>query len=73
MEVLAGITAFFSMMYVIVVTPLILNSMCMLFGVVFTAIVIFAFSFIMIELYTKNPIVLAPCIEQFITLIRTVK
>ncbi len=60
-EVLAGITTFLASMYIIVVNPCILQSAGMPFSGVLTAtVMVSAFSSIMMGLYAKNPIVLAP-------------
>ncbi|HCK99816.1 MAG TPA: permease [Candidatus Marinimicrobia bacterium] len=60
-EILAGITTFLSMMYIIVVNPAILSNTGMSFSAVLTATVIVSgFSSIMMGLYAKNPIALAP-------------
>lgn len=60
-EILAGITTFLSMMYIIVVNPAILSETGMSFSAVLTATVIVSgFSSIMMGLYAKNPIALAP-------------
>ena len=60
-EILAGITTFLATMYIIVVNPAILSATGMPFSGVLTAtILVSAFSSIMMGLYAKNPIVLAP-------------
>ena len=60
-EIIAGITTFLSMMYIIIVNPSILSKTGMPFSGVLTAtILVSAFSSIMMGLYAKNPIVLAP-------------
>jgi len=60
-EILAGITTFLSMMYIIVVNPAILSETGMSFSAVLTAtVIVSAFSSIMMGLYAKNPIALAP-------------
>ncbi len=60
-EVLAGVTTFLASMYIIVVNPCILQSAGMPFSGVLTAtVLVSAFSSIMMGLYAKNPIVLAP-------------
>ena len=60
-EILAGITTFLSMMYIIVVNPAILSETGMSFSAVLTATVIVSgFSSIMMGLYAKNPIALTP-------------
>ncbi len=60
-EVLAGVTSFLAAMYIIVVNPAILSVTGMPFSSVLTAtVVVCALSSIMMGLYAKNPIVLAP-------------
>lgn len=60
-EVMAGITTFLATMYIIVVNPSILSATGMPFSGVLTAtVLVSAFSSIMMGLYAKNPIVLAP-------------
>ncbi|PKL89212.1 MAG: permease [Ignavibacteriae bacterium HGW-Ignavibacteriae-2] len=60
-EVVAGITTFLATMYIIVVNPAIIANTGMPFGGVLTAtILVSAFSSIMMGIYAKNPIVLAP-------------
>ena len=60
-EILAGITTFLAFMYIIVVNPDILKNTGMPFSAVLTAtVLVSAFSSIMMGLYAKNPIVLAP-------------
>ena len=60
-EILAGITTFLSTMYIIIVNPAILQSAGMSFSGVLTAtVVVSAFSSIMMGIYARNPIVLAP-------------
>ncbi len=60
-EVLAGVTTFLATMYIIIVNPAILSPTGMPFSGVLTAtILVSAFSSIMMGLYAKNPIVLAP-------------
>lgn len=60
-EALAGITTFLATMYIIVVNPAILKNAGMPFGGLLTStILVSAFSSIMMGLYAKNPIVLAP-------------
>ncbi len=60
-EVLAGITTFLSAMYIIVVNPAILSKTGMPFSGVLTAtVIVCAFSTIMMGLYAKNPILVAP-------------
>ena len=60
-EILAGITTFLTTMYIIVVNPAILQNAGMPFSSVLTATVgISFFASLMMGLYAKNPIVLAP-------------
>jgi len=60
-EVLAGVTTFLASMYIIVVNPSILQNAGLPFNGVLTAtIVVSAFSSILMGIYAKNPIVLAP-------------
>jgi len=60
-EIIAGITTFLATMYIIVVNPGILSATGMSFSGVLTAtVIVSAFSSIMMGLYAKNPIVLAP-------------
>jgi len=60
-EVVAGITTFLATMYIIVVNPAIISKTGMPFNGVLTAtILVSAFSSIMMGIYAKNPIVLAP-------------
>lgn len=60
-EVLAGVTTFLTSMYIIVVNPSILQNAGMPFDGVLTAtVLVSAFSSIMMGIYAKNPIVLAP-------------
>ena len=60
-EIIAGITTFLSTMYIIIVNPSILSKTGMPFSGVLTAtILVSAFSSIMMGVYAKNPIVLAP-------------
>src|SRR6056297_3845690 len=60
-EIIAGITTFLSTMYIIIVNPSILSNTGMPFSGVLTAtILVSAFSSIMMGLYAKNPIVVAP-------------
>ncbi len=60
-EILAGITTFLATMYIIVVNPAILKNAGMPFsGVLTSTILVSAFSSIMMGIYAKNPIVLAP-------------
>ncbi len=60
-EILAGVTTFLATMYIIVVNPSILASTGMPFsGVVTATVLASAFASIMMGLYARNPIVLAP-------------
>lgn len=60
-EILAGITTFLAAMYIIVVNPTILSKTGMPFNGVLTAtIIVSAFSTIMMGIYAKNPILVAP-------------
>ncbi len=60
-EIIAGITTFLATMYIIIVNPSILSSTGMSYGGVLTAtVLVSAFSSIMMGIYAKNPIVLAP-------------
>ncbi|MDY6853483.1 MAG: NCS2 family permease [Thermodesulfobacteriota bacterium] len=60
-EVIAGITTFMATMYIIVINPAILSNAGMPFSGVLTATVLAsAFTSIMMGIYAKNPIVLAP-------------
>ncbi len=60
-EILAGITTFLAAMYIIVVNPTILCKTGMPFNGVLTAtIIVSAFSTIMMGIYAKNPILVAP-------------
>ncbi|PIP77601.1 MAG: permease [Ignavibacteria bacterium CG22_combo_CG10-13_8_21_14_all_37_15] len=60
-EILAGLTTFLATMYIIIVNPAILSQTGMSFSGVLTAtILVSAFSSIMMGIYAKNPIVLAP-------------
>jgi AGZA family xanthine/uracil permease-like MFS transporter len=60
-EILAGVTTFLAAMYIIVVNPSILHSAGMPFSGVLTAtILVSAFSSVMMGLYAKNPILIAP-------------
>ena len=60
-EILAGITTFLATMYIIIINPMILSSTGMSFSGVLTAtVLVSAFSSIMMGIYAKNPIVLAP-------------
>lgn len=60
-EVLAGITTFLAAMYIIVVNPAIISKTGMPFSGVLTAtVIVCAFSTLMMGLYAKNPILVAP-------------
>ncbi len=60
-EILAGITTFLAAMYIIIVNPAILSDAGMPFGGVVTAtVLVSAFSSILMGLYAKNPILIAP-------------
>jgi adenine/guanine/hypoxanthine permease len=60
-EILAGLTTFLATMYIIIVNPVILSQSGMPFNAVVTATVLVAsLSSILMGLYAKNPIVLAP-------------
>lgn len=60
-EIIAGITTFLASMYIIVVNPAILQDAGMPFSGVLTAtVLVSAFSSIMMGLYARNPILLAP-------------
>ncbi|MBN2411534.1 NCS2 family permease [candidate division KSB1 bacterium] len=60
-EIIAGLTTFLATMYIIVVNPKMLETTGMQFNGVLTAtVLVSAFSSIMMGLYAKNPIVLAP-------------
>ena len=60
-EILAGIATFLATAYIIVVNPSILSQTGMPFSGVLTATVIVCFfSSLMMGLYAKNPIVVAP-------------
>lgn len=60
-EIIAGITTFLATMYIIVVNPAILQSAEMPFSGVLTAtVLVSAFSSIMMGIYAKTPIVVAP-------------
>src|SRR6056297_1434594 len=60
-EILAGITTFLATMYIIIVNPMIISNTGMSFSGVLTAtVLVSAFSSIMMGIYAKNPIVLAP-------------
>lgn len=60
-EIIAGITTFLATMYIIVVNPDVISATGMPFSGVLTAtVLVSAFSSIMMGIYAKNPIVLAP-------------
>ena len=60
-EVIAGITSFLATMYIIVVNPSIIANSGMPFeGVLTATVLVSAFSSIMMGIYAKNPIVVAP-------------
>ncbi len=60
-EVLAGVTTFLAAMYIIVVNPAILSKTGMTFNGVLTAtVLVSAFSTVMMGIYAKNPILVAP-------------
>lgn len=60
-EIIAGITTFLATMYIIVVNPAIISTTGMPFSGVLTAtVIVSAFSSIMMGIYARNPIVLAP-------------
>jgi adenine/guanine/hypoxanthine permease len=60
-EVIAGVSSFLAMSYIIVVNPSILSQTGMPFSAVLTAtIIVCSFSSIMMGLYAKNPILVAP-------------
>jgi len=60
-EVIAGITTFLATMYIIIANPFILSEAGMPFsGVLVATVIVSAFSSIMMGIYAKNPIVLAP-------------
>ncbi|GAB4179028.1 MAG: NCS2 family permease [Calditrichia bacterium] len=60
-EIIAGITTFLATMYIIIVNPAILSKTGMSFNGVLTAtVLVSAFSSIMMGIYARNPIVLAP-------------
>lgn len=60
-ELIAGFTTFLATMYIIVVNPDILSKAGLPFSAVLTAtVLVSAFSSIMMGIYAKNPIVLAP-------------
>ena len=60
-EIIAGITTFLSMMYIIVVNPAVISATGMPFSGILTAtILVSAFSSIMMGIYANNPIAVAP-------------
>ena len=60
-EIIAGLTTFLSAMYIIVVNPAIISSTGMSFNGVLTAtVLVSAFSSIIMGIYAKNPILVAP-------------
>ncbi|MEJ2056033.1 MAG: NCS2 family permease, partial [Calditrichaceae bacterium] len=60
-EIIAGITTFLAMMYIIVVNPSLLSQAGMPFSGVLTAtILVSAFSSIAMGIYARNPIAVAP-------------
>lgn len=60
-EIIAGITSFLATMYIIVVNPSIISAAGLPFeGVLTATILVSAFSSIMMGIYAKNPIVVAP-------------
>ncbi|MFD2520827.1 NCS2 family permease [Emticicia soli] len=60
-EILAGVSTFLATMYIIVVNPAILSQSGMSFNGVLTATVLLSFfSSLMMGIYAKNPIVVAP-------------
>lgn len=60
-EILAGITTFLAAMYIIIVNPAILSKTGMSFNAVLTAtVLVSAFCTIMMGVYAKNPILVAP-------------
>lgn len=60
-EIIAGITTFLATMYIIVVNPAIISKTGMPFSAVLTATVLVCFfSSLMMGIYAKNPIVVAP-------------
>ncbi|MCU7491009.1 MAG: NCS2 family permease [Ignavibacteria bacterium] len=60
-EILAGATTFLAAMYIIVVNPAILSKTGMSFSAVLTAtVLVSAFCTIMMGIYAKNPILVAP-------------
>ena len=60
-EIFAGISSFLATMYIIVVNPAILSQTGMPFGAVLTATVLLSFfCSVMMGLYARNPIIVAP-------------
>jgi AGZA family xanthine/uracil permease-like MFS transporter len=60
-EIIAGITSFLATMYIIVVNPAIISAAGLPFeGVLTATILVSTFSSIMMGVYAKNPIVIAP-------------
>lgn len=60
-EILAGITSFLATMYIIIVNPTIISAAGLSFNGVLTATILVSFfSSVMMGLYAKNPIVVAP-------------
>lgn len=60
-EIIAGITSFLATMYIIVVNPSIIANSGMPFeGVLTATVLVSAFSSIMMGIYAKNPILIAP-------------
>lgn len=60
-EIIAGVTTFLTTMYIIVVNPAVLQAAGMPFSGVLTAtVLVSAFSSIMMGVYAKNPIAIAP-------------
>lgn len=60
-EIIAGITTFLATMYIIIVNPAILSKTGMPFNGVLTAtVLVSAFSSILMGMYARNPIVIAP-------------
>ncbi|HSH50553.1 MAG TPA: NCS2 family permease, partial [Bacteroidales bacterium] len=60
-EIIAGITSFLATMYIIVVNPAIISAAGLPFeGVLTATILVSTFSSIMMGIYAKNPIVIAP-------------
>lgn len=60
-EVIAGVTSFLAIMYIIVVNPSIISAAGLPFeGVLTATILVTVFSSLMMGIYAKNPIVVAP-------------